>query len=78
MPTRTKNIEMKYIINNLEVYLHYSLCEFSGFKTGRSSNQKCSIKKVFLKISQTDRKNLCWSLFSYAGPSRPKQACIRK
>ena len=50
MRTRTKNVEMKNIVTNLEIHLHYRLCEPSGFKIGRSSQRRCSMKKVFLKI----------------------------
>ena len=52
MPTRTNSVEMNKIVTNSEIHLHYCLCESRGFKTGRSSHQGCSIKKVFLKLLQ--------------------------
>ena len=59
MPTRTKNIEMKSIVPNLEIHLHNFLCESRGFKIGRSSHWGCSRKKVFLKISQNWQEKAC-------------------
>ena len=29
----------------------------------RTSSRRCSVKKVFLKMSQNSRENTCWSLF---------------
>ena len=59
MPTRTKNVEMKNIVTNLEIHLHYRPCEPSGFKIGRSSHRRCSMKKVFLKILQIWQEDTC-------------------
>ena len=52
IPTRTRNFEMNQIVTNSEINLHHCFCESRGFKIGRSRHRKCSIKKVFLKISQ--------------------------
>ena len=52
MPTRTKSVEMSKIVSNSEIHLHHYLCESSVFKIGRSNHQRCSVKKVFLKILQ--------------------------
>ena len=46
-------------MTNLEIRLHNCLCESRGFKIGRSSHQRCSIKKVLLKISQNWQENTC-------------------
>ena len=59
MATRTKNVGMKQIVTNLEIHLHYGLCESSGFKIGKSNHQRCSMKKMFLKISKNWQENTC-------------------
>ena len=66
-PTRTKIVEMSKIVSNSEIHLHHCLCESKGFKTGRSNHQRCSVKKVFLKIFQNWEKGICvwvWQGFS--------------
>ena len=55
--TRTKSIEMSKIVSNSEIHLHHCLCEFRGFKIGRSNHRMCSVKKVFFKILQIWEKN---------------------
>ena len=50
--SQKKNDEMSQIMTNSEIYLHHCLCESTGFKIGRSSHQKCSIRKMFLNILQ--------------------------
>ena len=57
MPTRTKNAEMSKIVSNSEIHLHHCLCESSGFKIGKSNHQRCSVKKVYLKILQNWQKS---------------------
>ena len=52
MPTRTKSVEMSKIVSNSEIHLHHCLCESRGFKTGRSNHQRCSVKKMFLKVNR--------------------------
>ena len=72
MPTRTKNVEMNWIVTNSETHLHSCPCESRGFKIGRSSHRRCSIKKGALKnFAKVTGKNLCQSLFinKDAGPS---------
>ena len=49
MPTRTKSVEMNLIVTNSEINLHNCLCESRGFKIGRSSQRRSSIKKGVLK-----------------------------
>ena len=74
MPSRTKNVEMNWIVTNSETHLHNCPCESRGFKIGRSSHRRCSIKKGALKnFAKVTGKNLCQSLFinKDAGP-RPK------
>ena len=44
MLTRTKSAEMNKIVTNSEIHFHHCLCESRGFKTGRSSQRRCSIK----------------------------------
>ena len=65
MPTRTKNVEMKYIVTDLEIHLHNCFCESRGFKVGRSSHRRSSIKKMFLKISQNWQENTCDAVSSF-------------
>ena len=52
MPTTTKNAKTSKIVSNSEIHLHHCLCESSGFKIGKSNHQRCSVKKVYLKILQ--------------------------
>ena len=59
MSTRTKSVEMSKIVSNSEIHLHHCLCEPSDFKIGRSNHQRCSVKKVFLKILQNWQKRNC-------------------
>ena len=59
MPTRTKSVEMSKIVSNSEIHLHHCLCESRGFKIGKSNHQRCSVKKVFLKILQNWQKKTC-------------------
>ena len=71
MPTRTKNVEMNWIVTISETHLHSCPCESRGFKIGRSSHRRCSIKKGALKnFAKVTGKNLCQSLFinKDAGP----------
>ena len=56
MPTRTKSVEISKNVSDSEIHLHHCLWESRGFKIGRSNHQKCSVKKVFLKILKMDRK----------------------
>ena len=64
MPTRTKNVEMKNIVTNLEIHLHYRPCEPSGFKIGRSSHWRCSMKKgIFKNFANLTGRHLWQSLF---------------
>ena len=44
-------------------YKHPSWLYCTFGRTVRSSHQRCSIKKLYLKILQYHRKHLCWSLF---------------
>ena len=67
MPARTKIVEMSKIVSNSEIHLHHCLCESKGFKTGRSNHQRCSVKRMFLKIFQNWEKSICvrvWQGFS--------------
>ena len=50
--TRTKNDEMNQSVINSKIHLYHYLCESRGFMIARSSQRRCSMKKVFLKISQ--------------------------
>ena len=50
MLIRTKSVEMSKTVSNSEIHLHHCLCESSGFKIGRSNQQMCVVKEVFLKI----------------------------
>ena len=50
--TRTKNDEMNQSVTNSKIHLYHCLCVSKGFIIARSSHQRCSIKKVLLKISQ--------------------------
>ena len=59
MLTRTKSVEMSKIVSNSEIHLHHCLWESRGFKIGRSNRQKCSVKKVFLKILKNGQKSTC-------------------
>ena len=59
MPTIAKSVEMSKIVMNSEIHLHHCLCEFSGFKTGKSNHRRCSVKNVFLKILQNWQKRTC-------------------
>ena len=47
-------------MTNLEIHLHNCLCKSRGFKVGRSSHRRFSIKKkMFFKISQNWQENTC-------------------
>ena len=59
MPNRTKNVEMSKIVSISEIHLHHCLCESRGFTIWRSNHQRCSVKKVFLKILQNWQKRTC-------------------
>ena len=59
MPTRTKNVEMNWIVTNSETHLHSCPCESRGFKIGRSSHRRCSIKKGALKNLQRWQEKTC-------------------
>ena len=60
--TTAINAEMNKIVTNSENHLRHCLCESRGFKIGRSSHRRCSIKKVFLKIfAKKTGKHLCLS-----------------
>ena len=53
-----------FIIMNvdLEIFIKTHVLLYFYNET-KSSHQRCSIKKLFLKISNFTRKHLCWSLF---------------
>ena len=57
MPTRTKSVEMSKIISSSVIHFHHCLCEFRGFKIGRSNHRRCSVKKAFLKFLQNWQKS---------------------
>ena len=57
--TRTKNDEMNQSVTNSNIHLYHCLCVSKGFIIARSSHQRCSIKKVLLKISQNWQENTC-------------------
>ena len=59
MPTIAKSVEMSKIVMNSEIHLHHCLCEFRGFKIGKSNHWRCSVKNVFLKILQNWQKRTC-------------------
>ena len=52
-----------FIIMNvdLEIFIKTHVLLYFYNET-KSSHQRCSIKKLFLKISNFTRKHLCWSL----------------
>ena len=58
-PTRTESVEMSKIVTVSEIHLHHCLWESRGFKIGRSSHRRCSIKKLLLKILQNWEENTC-------------------
>ena len=49
MPTIAKNVDVNKIVTNSEIHLHNCLCESRGFKIGRRSNRRCSMKKGILE-----------------------------
>ena len=57
MPSRTKSVEINQIVTNSEIHLHQCLCESRGFKIGRRSHRRCSIKKI--QISLKWQENTC-------------------
>ena len=58
IPTRTKSAKINRILTNSEIRLHHCLCESSCFKAGRNSQQRCSVKKLLLKILQNWQENI--------------------